>query len=259
MAVSENEGVAALLEQRGFWTELKGKINKILPHVDTIIRLQTEFDANKDKEVTPYKTLLLELTDVEEELLNGIEYVMRKSHFGDKVFVNSVENSVSDVKVGGWVCAIDDEETDLQSVEEFKEKVNSFGDNEFSIEFKVPMDWWHKKFRKVKKTPEGEPTDFVAFEEWYFRLHTPEKKYNRLTPKKKVKRDEAIKECTIVTENLAEGDLRVEVTKMLERLGAPFTREELGEYNFVVKRITGQVQKKERELLAEIKLAKANN
>ena len=47
-----------------------------------------------------------------------------------------------------------------------------------------------------------------------------------------------------------------ELVNMLKRFGEPFTREELAEYNFDVKKVVGEIQKKERSMLAEIKEAK---
>lgn len=258
MAASEADGeVKKLLEQRGFWTDLKGKVNTILPHVDTVIRLKEEFDATQGKDVSCYKKQVIEATDIQEELINDVEYVMRESPvWGNKIFCNSSTGEISDVKPGAFLLAVDDEECNFESVEAFLEHLNGLGEEEVAVEFNAPIEKWVKKYRKVKKVPEGTPTDYVAWEAWYYRMHTPEKKFNRLTPKTMKKRDNAINDCSEVTEMLTEGDLKNEVQEMLARLGQPFTREELGEYNFTVKKVLGQIQRKERELLAEIKEAK---
>jgi len=249
----------AVMQQRQFWNDLKDKVNKILPHVDTIIRQKELYEATKDQELTPYKTLAIECTDIEEEIITGVEWEMRECHFGNKVFCTSVENEVCDITPGCWVLAIDDEEVEFGSTDELLQQLRSLGEDECMIEFKQPIQRLVDRYRKAKKIEADAPTDFSAWEAWFFRTQDPLKKMNRMVPKTEKKRDAAMSDCAETVALLEEDELKNQVNEMLARLGSDFTREELGEYNFQVKKVLGQIQKKARELLAEMKEIKANS
>ena len=52
--MAEEEKLSArLTKQRAWWTSMKKKINEVLPHIDTIIRLQEAVDAVAGKTLSP--------------------------------------------------------------------------------------------------------------------------------------------------------------------------------------------------------------
>jgi len=256
MAAAENDQIQSILSERAFWTQLKEKLNKVPPQIDTIIRLRDAYEASVGKDLNPYKKCEFQCIDHELELIDGCEYRIRED---GKIYAANV-GAGSSVKPGSVFAAVDDEALEFGSVEEFMEKLQELheADEEVVWEFKQPFENTVKLFRKRKKLAEDAEIDWPAFEAWFYEKQTPEAKMNRLTPKKEKLRDDAINECAEVLAELQESEIKEAVQQMLTRFSEPFTRDDLAEYNFTIKRVVGKIQRMERQLLAEIKEAKAS-
>jgi len=235
---------------------MKKKINEVLPHIDTIIRLQEAVDAVAGKTLSPFgqpETIEAERDDVQDYFVEGVEWGM----MGNCPYVIKASDTAF-VSDGCKVVAVDDEEASFESVEAFLALLQdlSTGEGEVMVEIRKPVQKHIKRYRKVKKLGDDVEIPWPEWEAWWLKTQTPEAKRNRLGPKNEKKRDTAIKESLDIVNSLDEGELKTKLVNMLKRFGEPFTREELAEYNFDVKKVLGEIQKKERSMLAEIKEAK---
>lgn len=227
--------------------------------MDTIIRLQEAKDAEekRDKPNTPYQkeTVEAEADDMEDYFTEGVEYGMNCNC----PYVITAEDTAL-VKTGYKIVAIDDEEVSFESVEGFlatlKDAAANADGGELIVEADKPMEKHVKRYRKVKKLGADVPIDWPEWETWYYKTQTSKARFEKLTPKYEKKRDTAIQACSETVESLDESDLKTQIADMLKRFGEPFTRNELAEYNFDVKKIVRQIQNKERAILADIKEAK---
>jgi len=253
MAEAESEKLSArLIKQRSWWTDLKKKLNEVLPIIDTLIRLKEAAEAEPEN-VSPYtapEAIEIEGDEIEDLLIQDVEYAMNGKC---PYVVNAGELSI--VELGQKIVAFDDEECDFESLDAFKATLVDQKDDT-SIEVRKPLSKWVKKYRKVKKLGEDVQINWPEWEDWFHKTQTAEVRHKRLTPKNITKRDKVIQECAEYVDSLDDGELKTRAQDMLKRFGQPFTREELGEYNFVVKKTVRLIQTKERDMLAEIKAAK---